>query len=128
MPLEVIDEGADFAPCAYWSAPVPLADALAAPLAPAELAIHVYANQGRWIAECPDCRGAQIASATDYRFMCTVCANVAVEGLWRPVIWPEEHAEIDAVLADRPQVNQNWLPGETVADLEAENLAAEAVA
>ena len=123
MLLATYDEGADFAPCAYWSAPVPLAQAMAARVGPAEIAVAVYANHGRWIAECPDCSGAQIASANDYRFMCTTCANVAVEGLWRPVVWPEETVAIDEVLSARPVVNQNWTPGETLADLAAEVVA-----
>lgn len=126
MTLEVYAYGADFAPSRYWSAPVPLADAMESQLGPAEIAIPVYANHGRWVVECPDCAGAQIASAADHRFMCTVCANVAVDGLWRPVVWPEECAEIDAALAWRPTVNQNWLPGETVDDLVAEAQVVEA--
>lgn len=123
--LQVSDVSAEAQLAAYWSAPVPLWQAVSAQLGPAEIAVAVYANQGRWIVECPDCAGAQIASAADYRFMCNCCANVAVEGLWRPVIWPEEHAEIDEALSWRPTVNQNWLPGETLEDLAAEAQAAE---
>jgi len=126
MKLAAYDHGADFAPSRYWSAPVPLDQAMTAMLGPGEIAIHVYANHGRWVVECPDCCGAQIASAVDYRFMCTVCANVAVEGLWRSVIWPEEYAEIDEALCCRENTaNQNWVPGETLEELKAEEPAPE---
>jgi hypothetical protein len=125
--LEATDQSAAAATARYWRAPVSLADAMAAEPGPPEIAIAVYANHGRWIAECPDCREAQIASATDYRFMCNGCANVAVGGLWRAVVWPEEHAEIDAALSSRPRVHQNWLPGETLEDLVAEAQSAEGV-
>jgi hypothetical protein len=109
---------------ACWAAPVPARQALDARLGPAEIAIEVYANHGRWIVECPDCRGAQIASR-DLAFLCCVCANAAVGGLWRPVVWPEDVAEIDEVLAWRPTANQNWQPGESVVDLVAEAQARE---
>src|SRR5687767_417899 len=92
---------AESAPRRFWASIIPLKQAMAAPLGPPEIAINVYANHGRWIVECPDCSEAQMACATDYRFMCNQCANVAVEGMWRPVVWPEEHAEIDAVLTER---------------------------
>lgn len=123
--LEVTDQSAESATVPYWRAPVPLGEAMAARLGPAEIAVAVYANHGRWIVECPDCRGAQIASAVDHRFMCCECANAAVGGLWRAVVWPEEHAEIDRALSVRPLENQNWSPGETLEDLEAEAQAAE---
>lgn len=128
LSLTAYDQGAEFAPSSYWSAPVPLNEAMTAPLGPPEIAVSVYANHGRWIVECPECAGAQIASANDPRFMCTVCANVATEGMWRPVIWPDEAVAIDQVLTARPDVaTQNWTPGETVDDLLAEQQEGEAV-
>lgn len=109
--------GAEAIPAAYWSSVIPLDNALAAPLGPPEIAVPAYANHGRWIAECPDCSGAQMASPSDYRFMCNLCANVAVGGAWRPVTWPEERDSIEALLIERPLANQNWTPGETLDDL-----------
>lgn len=125
MLLTTTERGAEFAPSRYWRAPVPLADAMTAQLGPARIAVAVYANHGRWIIECPDCRGAQIASADDRRFMCDECANATVDGLWRPVVWPEETAEIDRALSLRPVENQNWIPGETLDDLATERDAAD---
>jgi len=93
---------------------------LEAGIAPPAAAVAVYGNHGRWVVDCPDCGGAQLACRTDRRFMCNECGNVVIERLWRPVIWPADVAAIDVALADRPIRNQNWRPGETVDDLLAE--------
>lgn len=85
--------------------------------------IAVYINHGRWIAECPDCHGAQLACRTDHRFLCNDCGNIAVEGLWRPVDWPANPGAIEEALDMRPLANQNWVPGQTVDDLLAEEIA-----
>lgn len=114
---------AEWAPRRYWSSITPIEQAMAAPLGPPEIAVSVYANHGRWVVECPDCSGAQMASPDDPRFMCTICANVAVEGMWRPVTWPTEAVAIDDVLSARPLLNRNWIPGETLDDLAAEEPA-----
>ena len=105
----------------FWQAPGPLIEALNAPLGPKSVAVEVYVNQGRWIVECPDCRGAQLASLTDPRFMCNCCGNAAIGGSWRPVAWPKSADQIEALLADRPRDNQNWLPGEPLKALRADN-------
>lgn len=83
--------------------------------------VEVYANEGRWVVQCPDCNGAQLASRSDRRFMCNECANVVVGGGWRRVIWPAKAEEIEAAVRRRPRVNQNWLPGESVTALHEEN-------
>ncbi len=83
--------------------------------------IPVYVNHGRWVVDCPDCNGAQLACRTDRRFMCDECGNITIGGLWRPVDWPADIAAIEAVLQVRPLANQNWAPGETVQDLAADN-------
>ncbi|HEY2086382.1 MAG TPA: hypothetical protein VGH54_10220 [Mycobacterium sp.] len=85
--------------------------------------ILVFANEGRWIAECPDCHAAQLACATDLRFMCHCCGNGALEGCWRPIKWPGNRAALERALSSRPTTNRNWLPGETVALIRAENRA-----
>lgn len=117
------NRGAEWAPRQFWHAPLPAAEALEAAGTPtAGTEIEVYANQGRWVAECPDCHSAQLACRTDRRFLCVECGNVAVGGRWRSVVWPDDVPGIEAALEERDGVNQNWLPGETVADLLAENL------
>jgi ribosomal protein L37AE/L43A len=114
---------AEAAPALFWQAPVPLQ--LNAATAPSTESVEVYVNEGRWVVECPDCHSAQFAARDDHRFLCHECANVAVGGLWRPVVWPSKNAvgDIEAALDKRKPVNANWLPGETPAMLQAENAA-----
>lgn len=86
--------------------------------------VYAVANHGRWVAECPDCRGAQLASASDPRFLCCDCGNVANGGRYRPVVWPKGADKIAELLDARPdETLRNWSPPETVADLRAENKA-----
>lgn len=105
----------------HWTAVTPLEDAITAPLGGSSIAVEVVVNNGRWLVQCPDCPGAQLAASEDPRFMCVECANVGVGGLWRPVNWPKAHAEISALLEVRTRDIQNWLPGETVMQLREEN-------
>ena len=114
---------AEAAPSLYWQAPVPLNQCLVAAVAPKSEAIEAYANDGRWVVECPDCHGAQFAARDDRRFLCNECANVTIGGLWRQVVWPKDPAAIDAELDKRPRGNANWLPGESVVQLRLENAA-----
>lgn len=112
--------GAEWLPRSQWMAPVPLEDAMAAATARSEV-IYAYANHGRWVVECPDCRGAQLACRTDHRFMCNECANFAIGSQWRTVTWPADAAAIEEELDRRPRAqNRNWFPGETVASLRLE--------
>lgn len=87
-------------------------------------AVPVVANHGRWVVTCPGCRGAQMTSVTDQRFLCNVCGNAGNGGKFRPVTWPTDYAQIGALLDVRPDVRlRNWSPGETVASLTLENKA-----
>jgi hypothetical protein len=114
--------GAEWCPSnpALWTAPVPFDPGVPVAGEP----IEVFANEGRWIAQCPDraCRSAQLACKTDPRFMCHECANRENAGKWLPLKWPRNVGKIEALLAKRVVVNQNWLPGETLKDLLADNL------
>ena len=76
-----------------------------------------YVNHGRWVADCEACRSALRVSPGD-EFTCLECGHHDAD-----VFWPDDWADIDAVLALRPSIlNRNWLPGETLDDLRAENL------
>lgn len=90
-------------------------------------AVLVRVNHGRWLADCPWCSGAQVASLTDRRFLCADCFNGPVQGRLLATVWPgdDERAAIEDELLLRPESNRNWAPGETVADLVAEREAAE---
>lgn len=117
----------------FDAAAVPGPEVVAQDAAPAV----AYVNEGRWVADCPSegCHGAMLLLG-DRRagFLCGSCFNAEVGHRYRPVQWPEERPDIEAVLAERPVPGtRNWTPaarpgwsrgrGETVADLVAENEA-----
>ncbi len=94
----------------------------------------VYVNHGRWVVECPadNCRGAIDVSERiggDAWVSCD-CADRSVCyhgdnrcGLMLSVDWPDDPLEIWRILYRRHDPStRNWLPGETVEDLKAENL------
>lgn len=92
------------------------------PSAAAQTARPVFVNDGRWLVQCP-CGGAQYASKTDHRFFCIDCLNATANGLWVAVTWPQYPGLIEAVLDVRPTNQADWLPGETLSQLAAENQA-----
>ena len=99
---------------------------------------HAYLNHGRWVAECvcggaerlwpggqiqtdPE-TGAQYGLTNDGRM---ICGNKEFCGIETEVAFPtdDECAAIVQLLAVRPVPStRNWLPGEPVADLAAENV------
>lgn len=102
-----------------------------------EAKTFAYVNHGRWVVSCPwGCNSAQYASRDDRRFFCVECDNgggtVVTHFVrpnhpqWVPVIWPSnaDVATIEALLSLRPETAaQNWLPGEPIENLAAENEA-----
>lgn len=87
-------------------------------------AVPVRVNHGVWQTCCPFCPSAQHASISDRRFFCAVCLNTEAGNCTLPVLWPDDKTllAIDSALSARPFVTtQNWEPGETVAQLLAEN-------
>lgn len=113
--------------------------------------MDAYLNQGRWVAECPDCHSAvkvkDLGAAAVYRtFGCVECGYGVPKGAWKrfdrmpvavrieyhldeivrggtvPVRFPEDVETIETELAKRGRaIHRNWKPGETVADLKREN-------
>jgi hypothetical protein len=90
---------------------------------------QVFMNWGMWVARCPrpGCVGAEhfgphrttryVGGLTRDAFRCADCE------LTCPADWPRERAEIEKVLSRRPLAGErNWLPGETLLDLVAENV------
>lgn len=91
----------------------------------------VYCAQGTWVAVCPrpwcirnpEWYGpgpvtGRVGGLTADTFHCLAC------GLVCPADWPTNRVDIDRVLAQRPfSLTRNWEPGETLADLIAENVA-----
>jgi len=112
-----------------------------------------YYNWGRWLAPCPKCKVANDIQPDQTTFTCPACRpdlrawaiKMDADGFGRPVadtakqvaaaeqaieagevygiVWPENWREIEAALRARPVPAMNWLPGEDVADLLAENEA-----
>ena len=83
-----------------------------------------HVNEGRWIANCPaaECAAALVLHESA-PFLCPLCLNAAAGYMPRRVEWPAEAAEIEAALVLRPlAITRNWVPGEPVADLLAENV------
>lgn len=97
-------------------------DIAAGPILQAEI------NHGRWIARCPFCSGAELVDPADLRFWCLSCDMAGSKRHWLPVQMPTAAArlQVEGLLLKRPQQeNRNWHPpGETLADLQAENRAA----
>lgn len=84
--------------------------------------VTAVVNHGRWLAPCPWCASAQLASREDRRFFCIECLNLKADGKWATVVWPEQSDEIEAVLSMRPNKgNRSWLAHESLGDLLREN-------
>jgi len=100
-------------------------------------AVFARVDFGRWVADC-ECGGASYVEPRDPVFFCTSCGNVALGGIWRRVIFPDNREEIEAELLMRlvyppknrkpvdaamnavskvPGLARCWRPGETVAEL-----------
>jgi hypothetical protein len=85
---------------------------------------YAEANWGRWIARCirPYCTNAVGLMPGQQLFICEGGPDAC--GQTADVMWPADPDAIETVLAMRPvRRTQNWLPGETVEDLLAENAA-----
>lgn len=124
--------GQDVGPREYLAALYPKADI--PPVAHVALLAEpliARCNHGLWIASCA-CGADGLPTPGCIVFpdapwgWCVRCGNRRHGGCWRTVLvpTPEERARIEAVLLCRPDpATWNWRPGETVADLIAENVA-----
>jgi hypothetical protein len=84
---------------------------------------YAEANWGRWLARCPRplCTNALALDPGQNLFVCTGLGGCGIDA---PVIWPADPQAIEAILEMRPVGRtRNWLPGETLEDLLAENAA-----
>ena len=86
-------------------------------------------NHGRWLVQCPICPSAAYAPREVPLFYCVECGSKENAGYWYRVIYPDQKRRIEALLLKRPAVlprsaaNRNWTPGETIADVERDNIA-----
>lgn len=84
--------------------------------------VSAYILHGIWKARC-ECAGCEVVDLDEPLFMCCSCWNRAEGHRWRPVVLPDEREAIERALLLRPMVeNRNWLAGESLAALEAENV------
>jgi hypothetical protein len=84
---------------------------------------YAFAEWGMWKARCPrpGCTSAMMLVPGQSMYACLGAHGCGIEA---PLIWPADPQAIEAILAMRPlPANQNWLPGETLEDLIAENAA-----
>lgn len=98
------------------------------------VAVAVRVNQGRWIADCPFCPGAEKiwpGGRLQYRpdvphpfGIVDSTLHCGYSGEKAPVVFPADAPLIHQLLEKRPDPhNRNWTPGETVEDLIFENLS-----
>lgn len=86
--------------------------------------LTAYINHGRWLVDCPSLDGgATLVSKKNPVFWCPYCGNDDNEGLWYKVVFPDDAGGIELELLKRPTSKQNWVAGETLRDLRAENAA-----
>jgi len=82
--------------------------------------LYAEINWGRWIVRCPVCMSAEEVVYGEKKFRCRDeyggCGHVET------ISYPSERAEIEDALSERAKQNRNWVPGESVAALHAENI------
>lgn len=86
--------------------------------------LYAEIDKGSWRVMC-ECREAFVIDYGEDYF-CPNCLNLAHGGKARKVIFPShnDRMRIEELLSRRPNPNnRNWLPHETVKDLERENEA-----
>lgn len=94
-----------------------LGDAGVAQAWPCDLPVQARVNHGRWLTDCPNCKGGALTHPVWKVACCGECGCVM-----RIVEFPENVSAIEVVLLARSTRDvQNWVPGETVTDLLREN-------
>lgn len=69
-------------------------------------------DAGRWIVDCPDCKGAGAVWLDWPVHWCCDCGNDQLGGLWRPVAIPtaDDRDAAERVLAEVPAHDRFWRP------------------
>lgn len=118
--------------------------------APSGEVVQARIWQGQWIAEC-ECGGNEFVDPDEPIFFCFSCGNRKNDQYVRPVVFPENHKDIEAAVLARPvndmrgitdleraglaapllyveteegeikPLTRSWSPGETLADLHKQN-------
>jgi len=85
------------------------------------LKTSAYMNWGRWVVPCPrpGCTSAMQVELGQRAFQ---CGGMDSCGMVAEIVWPVDADAITRALQVRPLPRtRNWVPGETLADLVAEN-------
>lgn len=101
----------------------------------AQREVFAYVAEGRWLADCAACREPAYVTPSDPIHFCAVCGNAYLSSHAARVVFPENRAEIEAALLERPAVQtmgaqktvslpvdyktpaRNWRPGENAKTL-----------
>lgn len=83
--------------------------------------LEAYINHGKWLVKC-ECGGCEKVWEEGW-VMCQSCFNALSGHKFRPTVFPKKRKDIEALLSLRRLPNRNWLPGETLLFLKAENEA-----
>jgi len=85
--------------------------------------IRAYIKRGSWVADCPICKGSQVVEPGE-PFFCVDCLMLWNAGYAQKCWFPrKDRRVIERLLMLRPNpLNRNWLVGETVDQLRAENI------
>lgn len=81
--------------------------------------LKAYVNHGRWLVKC-ECGGCEKVWEEGW-MMCRSCLNAAHGHKYRKTVFPKMREKMEMLLIQRPLVNRNWYPGETLKLLEADN-------
>lgn len=73
-----------------------------------EPVLNARMEQGRWLIDCPYCKGASFLFISDLRFMCPDCFNIFYDGAWLPVAIPDNFDEVEAEALAKPISERNW--------------------
>lgn len=82
---------------------------------------YAEANWSRWVARCPAglCTNAVQVQRWQPRFVCDGAGGC---GWTTELVWPADPEAVEVLLAMRPDAKtRNWVPGETLNDLLADN-------
>lgn len=89
-----------------------------------EAPAYAHISHSRLVALCPNCGGAEaVWREGPHVMLCANCGNADIQGRLRTVILPDNLNEIEQLLMQRSNpATRNWLSGETIEELEAENI------
>lgn len=81
--------------------------------------VVAYLNNGRWVADCPNCRNGLPIHP---EWTKTACRGNGCGRIFINVVVPENWRAIESTVTMRPVANRNWQDGESVEFLQGENV------